>query len=135
MRMKQVIVGTYEMGYEQVELVIREDTGGEFYVIPEKGSVPRIKIGADYSEWKDVVTTLLHEAFELVFDRLNCRYSPSNEITRDHSAYMFTFPHLVFSEACARVADFVTDALPDLAREWEKWKQSDNEEIKPELTA
>ena len=32
--MKQVIVGTYEMGYEKVQLVLREGHGGEFYLLP-----------------------------------------------------------------------------------------------------
>ena len=45
--MTQVIVGVYTMGYEDVEIVLREGTGGEFYNCPGKGQIPRIKIGAD----------------------------------------------------------------------------------------
>ena len=55
--MKQAIVGVYGLGADQVELVLREGTGGEFYVQPEK---------AGY---------------------------------------------------------FLSDALPDLAKAWEKWKR------------
>ncbi len=119
--MKQVIVGTYYFGREQVELILREDTGGEFYVTPEKGKIPRIKIGADETEWSDIVAVLLHEASEMIYDRLRARYELSDDTARDHSAYMFMLSHVTFSEACARVADFISVALPDLKKAWEEW--------------
>lgn len=121
--MKQVIVGTYYIGRDQVELVLREDTGGEFYVLPEKGVIPRIKVGADYTEWKEVVSVLLHEAQELLLERLRCRYELSDSMSNDHSQYTFVLPHLTFSELNVRLADFLVDALPDLAKAWEKWKK------------
>lgn len=123
MEMKQVIVGVYEAGYDQIELVLREGTGGEFYIIPEKGGIPRIKIGADCKEWIEVVDTLLHEIYEHVFDRLRCRYEISNQVTTDHSAYLFSFSHNQFCEACCRVSEFITNALPDLAKAWEAWRK------------
>jgi hypothetical protein len=125
--MKQEIVGIYEIGWDQVELVLREDTGGEFYLIPEKGCIPRIKIGADYKEWEEIVSVLLHETFEFAFDRVRCRYENSDEVVRDHSSYLFVLPHVTFSETCARVGEFISKALPDLKEKWEKWK----EESKP----
>ena len=51
--MKQIIVGIYSVGFEDVEIVLREGTGGEFFNCPEKGHCPRIKIGADVSNWTD----------------------------------------------------------------------------------
>jgi hypothetical protein len=132
--MKQKTVGVYELGWEQVELVLREDTGGEFYFIPETGknAIPRIKIGADYGYWKEVVNVVLHEAMEFALSRLGCRYNPSEDISRDHAAYLFSFCHTTYSQACAMVAEFLAACLPDLAREWENWKsdkdQNENEE-------
>lgn len=122
--MRQEIVGTYEIGYEQCQIVLREGTGGEFYFIPESGSIPRIKIGADYERWSDVVTVLLHEVFELSMERQRCRYEVSSDTARDHSAYMFMLPHVQFSDVCAKAAECITPALPALAKAWNKWKKS-----------
>lgn len=128
--MKQVVVGVYEVGYDQIELVLREGDGGEFYVLPEKGAIPRIKIGADCENWVEVVDTLLHEIFEYVYDRLRCRYEVSNQTTTDHSAYVFMFSHLLFSESCCRVSEFITSSLTDLQKAWEEWwEEKEKQEV------
>ena len=133
--MKQVIVGTYEIGYDQVEIVLREDLGGEFYLIPEKGSIPRIKIGADHKDWRDVVAVFLHEAYEFVLEKLRCRYEKTDIVVGDHNGYLFILDHLTFSEACQRVAELATSALPNLKKEWEKWNQpQDDKDAVLELT-
>lgn len=132
--MKQVIVGTYEIGYDQVEIVLRDGDGGEFYLIPEKGRVPRINIGADHTDWRDVVAVLLHEAFEFALERLRCRYIRTDLVVNDHNGYLFIVDHITFSESCQRVAELISVALPDLAREWERWHKPQEDEIKPELT-
>lgn len=121
--MKQKIVGTYEFGYEKVQLVLREGDGGEFYVLPGDIDCPRIKIGADQSEWRHVVTVLLHEVMELAFARLGLRYSPSEGLGRDHAAYVFFVDHPRFSDACGRTADFLTNCLPDLSAAWKQWRR------------
>ena len=122
--MKQKIIGTFYMGHTEVELVLREGDGGEFYAAPERGKIPRIKVGADYKEWRKVVQVLLHEAMELVMEDMYLRYNCSKETAGDHASYMFMFNHSPqFTEICARVGDFLTDALPALATEWKKWKK------------
>ena len=120
--MKQVVVGVYGLGADQVELVLREDTGGEFYVQPEKGKIPRIKVGADHEEWGRIVAVLLHEAFELALHRSQCRFLGSDDMGRDHSEYLFVMRHYQFSDACAKAGYFLSDALPDLSGAWKKWK-------------
>ena len=121
--MKQKIIGTFFMGRTEVELVLREGDGGEFYIAPERGKIPRIKIGADVKEWRTIVSVLLHESLELVMDDMYLRYRTSKEIAGDAASYLFIFNHSPqFSEICARVGDFITDALPVLATEWKKWK-------------
>ena len=121
--MKQVIVGVYGLGADQVELVLREGTGGEFYVQPEKGKIPRIKVGADGEDWGCIVVILLHEALELVIHRAQCRFSGSDDMGNDHSEYIFLLRHYQFSDACGKAGYFLSDALPDLAKAWEKWKR------------
>jgi hypothetical protein len=128
--MNNVVVGTYYIGWEQIELVLRDDVGGEFYVTPEKGCIPRIVIGADHDTWQEIVGILLHEAYEFIFERMRCRYSPADDLARDHSAYMFVISHVSFSEANARVSEFIIDALPNLKKAWIKWKKGNKLEDK-----
>jgi hypothetical protein len=124
--MKQIIVGNYYCGYESVELVLRDDTGGEYFITPERGHIARIKIGADYVEWQEVVSVLLHEAMELVCDRLKARYQPTCNLSGDHGQYWFLLSHADFSDACGRVAEFISACLPDLAKAWKKIKRAVN---------
>ena len=119
--MKQKIVGSYLLGDEYVELVMREDTGGEFYLTPEDGHIARIKVGADYESWDDVVRTLLHEALELAAARIGARYYPQDDHGGDTHNYLFVMSHGDFSDACGRVAMFLVSALPDVSGAWKKW--------------
>ncbi len=122
MKLRQVVVGTFYVGHEQVQLVLREGDGGEFWVTPERGSLPRIKIGAD-GEWKQVITRLLHEVLEFVLARSHARFEPSEDLSRDHAAYLFVLDHPTFSDWCARVSDFLSDAVPKLSAAWAEWKR------------
>lgn len=121
--MKQKIVGSYSLGNESVQLVAREGTGGDYYTQPEKAHIARIKVGMDYkaSAWEEVVNALLHESLELSIDRHNARHRPTNDISYDHSNYIFVFNHPQFSDIVAKTAEFITPALPDLARTFKAW--------------
>ncbi len=123
--MKQKIIGIYETGYEQVELILREGYGGEFYNIPEigKNKLPRLKVGAEATKWEDIVAVLVHEIDEYVLTKLRCRFDRSLDISRDHAAYLFVLDHPTFSEKCARTGDFLAHAMPDLKKAWKKWKK------------
>lgn len=121
MTLRQKTVGIYCIGSEQVQIVLREGTGGDFYTVPERGGVPRIKIGADYGNWGSVLSALIHEATEFMMVRARCRFDPADDLGRDHSAYVFVMNHPQFSDTCARVADLLANCLPDVSREWKKW--------------
>lgn len=120
--MKQKIVGIYRAGSDQAQVVLREGQGGEFYFVPEKGSVPRLKIGADYESWNDVVAVLLHETFEFLLTRMDCRLIIDN-YSNDSEDYLFHFNHGKLSDLCARAAMFLTVCLPDFATAWNQWKK------------
>jgi len=128
MKMKQKIVGSFPVGVEYCELVFREGTGGEFYVMPEPGHIPRIKVGADQDEWDAIVVVILHEALELILSRLKCRYETSDDQARDMYDYLFIAQHKNFSDACVRLADFLVPALPATEKAWKAWKQESKEE-------
>jgi hypothetical protein len=124
--MKQKIVGTYLIGSEQCQLVLREGDGGEFYNTPEIGHIPRIKIGADYRNWRDVITVLIHETFEFCMNRIKSRYECTEDFGRSQGGYMFMFDHNQFCDIAARSSEFITAALPELAKSWRQWKKESN---------
>ena len=119
--MRQTIVGTYHIGDVSVQLVLREGNGGDFYFQPGDIPYPRIKIGADVDNWRNVVTTLIHEAEEYVIASLCCRMSPDDEFGRDAASYVFWLRHEQFSDVCARTGMLVAECLPDVATAWKKW--------------
>lgn len=121
--MNQIVIGTYELGYEKVELVLREGIGGEFYFIPGDINCPRIKIGADQDSLWKLVSILYHEVGELVLARLGCRYEPADQVGSDIHSYTFIISHVQFSNMCAMIADYVTRCLEDLTNAWSKWKE------------
>lgn len=120
--MKQVIVGLFQFGYETVEIVLRDGTGGEFYSCPEMGRSPRIKVGAD-GKWGDVVRILLHELLELAMFRQGCRYEVSGDVGQDMGAYVFMFTHAQFSNIQARAAEAIVLSLPAVSTAWRKWRR------------
>ncbi len=121
--MKQKIIGEYPLGSEYVQIVLREGNGGEFYAMPEHGHIARIKIGADYDTWEEVVSVLIHEVREMIYYRLRCRYEPNNDYSEDHGSYLFVLNHAQFSDACRREAQFLVACLPDISKVWRAWRK------------
>lgn len=120
--MKQIKVGTFPIGHENVELYAAPDLdGGCFYFRPDDNSPPRIKIGLDYDRWDELVSVLLHETMEFLMARLLYRYEQTG-VKGDHASYLFTFNHCQFSDLCQRQAKFISAALPELATHWNKLK-------------
>jgi len=121
--MRQKIIGVFPIGFEDVELVLRDGNGGEFFNCPEPGKCPRIKIGADVKEWKDIVAVLVHEAMEFRMNRCRARFDPSYDVGKDHGSYLFVMDHQIFSDCCAQVGELLVCSLPALAVAWKKWKK------------
>lgn len=111
-------LGVFEIGYEKVALYTREGWGGGFTFCHEDEDATVMEVGIGYTDFKDVFTVLLHETMEFVFARCGGRYSPSEDIGRDHSAYLFCFNHPSFSDCCARASEFIESAREPLRKEW-----------------
>ncbi len=121
-----MILGTFELGYEYVTLEVRKtEAGGAFNCCHADHMRPWIKVGLDYAKFEKVVGCLVHEALEFALSRLQARFSPSLELACDHSAYLFSFNHVVLSEASFMVAEYVTAAMPHLREAWEKRDEPD----------
>lgn len=121
--MKQILIGHCSLGHESVDLYgIVGQQGGEFYLCPEDGSPGRIKIGLGYKEWWKVVNVLLHEALEYALEREKCRFERVTKMSGGHNDYTFILHHDDLTNACCRVADFITPVLPVLAKAWKEHK-------------
>lgn len=119
--MKQIKIGTFSLGHENVDLYgVLDDTGGCFYFQPDSASVGRIKVTLCHPHWDQIVAVLLHEVFEYALDRAKCRYEITQNLASDHAAYRFLMDHTQFSEVCACVAEFIATALPELATAWKR---------------
>jgi hypothetical protein len=121
--MWQKKIGVYYIGHEQIELILMEGYGGEIYFTPEKGCLPRMKIGADEEDWQGLLTCVLHEAYEFTLDRADCRFNATNTIPpRESGAYMFYMSHSQFHDCCSRVGEFLTDgALKDIQKAYKEY--------------
>jgi hypothetical protein len=95
----------------------------EFYSCPEKGSLPRIKVGAGApNEFKQVLRVLMHEITEFAFWRQDCRYSPDNRISPcSHADYLFVMTHEKFNDCITKVGEFIHLAIPELATAYDTW--------------
>lgn len=110
------IKGAFYLGAERVRLMVENDNSdGCFYFCYEDGGVPVICVGIN-GNWNRTVSILMHEAMEFVLTRLQCRYQCSDDMGRDHSEYTFHMRHYQFSDACAKVSEFMAGALPELSR-------------------
>lgn len=118
--MKQKIVGSYYIGSTSAQVVLREGNGAELYLQPEKGAVPRMKLGADV-KWWELLDALMHESLEMQFCLLQCRFLESGKVCRDLGSFLFVFTHDQFTEACGRSAAFIDDALADVKKAWQAW--------------
>lgn len=115
--MKQLLIGTFDLGCEEVGLVVRDGVGGEFTTSPRS----TIFIGIQTHDYGLVMEALLHEAFEFVAFRLQARYSPDGSYSSDHGFYLFSFTHMTFSDIMAKVARFSVAAIPALKPSWETY--------------
>lgn len=122
--MKQKIVGTYYLGYEQCDLVLVEGTGGNFQTCPEKSRLPLVEIGADHVIWGELVGVLIHEALELLIFRESCRFSQDDDMAKDHGGHLMVMDHRQFSNVSAKAGHFLVDCLPDVSGAWKAWNKA-----------
>ncbi len=120
--MKQLIVGTYEIGSDYVQIVLQEGNDGEGYIKPEWGKVMRVKIGCD-GDWHSAVAKLNHELWELLLLKLRLKYCPYSDYANDVCTGLFVFNHEQFADISARVGMCFADCLPDVSKAWKKWKR------------
>lgn len=116
------LIGTYNLGSENVRLYMTGESGGCFYAAPKPADTAKIEVGADHAEWWQTAAVLIHEVTELAYYRHGLRYAQTPDYAADNGNYMFIMSHTDFSEASARASIFIATAMPALEKQWHKWK-------------
>lgn len=122
-KMRQKIVGTYQLGDEMVQLVLRDGGGADFYERPGDIPNPRMKIGADKESIGWLMDSVQHEAQERSMAVMRLRFRREDSYYVDSTSYVFVLTHEEFTEACHRAGMFLSACLPDMAKAWKAWKK------------
>ena len=115
-------IGTYELGYENVDLYLMDGRGGSLRFTPDEKALPRIALGGAYSDWQDIYTVLMHEAMEFALTRGGCRYGDSQDLSNDTGAFVFFLTHTQFADVCSKATEFMVACHKDLHKAWIKYK-------------
>lgn len=118
---KDIKIGTYEIGYNNVQLVLSPGRSGSFNLNPGK-EIAVIKIGGEHVKWQDLYSVLLHEVLEFALTRENCRYVGTQDLSCETGAYVFAHSHAQFANCCAQAAEFLTECYKDLKLTWIRFK-------------
>lgn len=122
--MKQKIIGTYRLGWVEVQLVLREGGGADLFFQPGDIHYARMKIGADQDSWGRIVGSVMHEAGEYVMSQICCRYYHNDDFTRGNDGFMFILTHPQFDDVCCRAGLFLAECESDLCKAWKAWKKA-----------
>ncbi|KKN03652.1 hypothetical protein LCGC14_1105560 [marine sediment metagenome] len=119
--MKQVIVGVYDLGYQKIQLILREGTGADWQTLPKNGDVSQMSIGVDRGIWSQIFRSLMHESLELSIFLCHCRYYQNNDVSDGNDLYMMVMDHGQFGQVSAQAAEFICACQNDLSRAWKAW--------------
>ena len=118
---REVEVGIFELGYDNVRLFIMPGRSGNFSFTPDK-QIPTIKLGGAYVKWQDFYAVALHEVMEFTLTREGHRYVGTQDLSCASEAYKFMFTHAQFSDCCAKAAEFLAISYKDLRLAWIRYK-------------
>ena len=121
--MKEVYVGTYEMGAHPVRLYVASGTGAHTEFMPKDKLSMTMTIGMNHKHWRHVLGSLLHEAQESGMYNLGLSYQNYGWLNNQTSSFMFMMTHEQFEECCCRAADLISNCQVDLHAAWQKWQK------------
>lgn len=118
---EKIRVGCWTLGQEHVELYgVRGQEGGSFFFLIDGGQLAHIEVGLGQGCWAQVAMWLVHETWEFLATRAGRAYWVSNGLVRDSQSRVFMLNHTEAREICAAQTSFLIEALPALAKVWEK---------------
>jgi hypothetical protein len=116
-------IGTYSFCHLATEIYLIEGFSSSFNSEPNKGTHPRIDIGADQTEWWHIIDALLHETMEQAMVMFGYAYVCSAICARNSTTYSFHLTHGEFIKCHEEVSYLMAIVLPDLAKAWDKYKR------------
>jgi hypothetical protein len=121
--MKPIYIGTYTLGYFNVELFINPESSSARFDASRTGKTGRMELGASkpFRNQEALLDLLLHETFEVAALNLDLRYERhGNNSSQD---MLFVFTHEQFNRVCRMQAGFISEALPHLMNAFNKLKK------------
>ena len=119
--MKQIKIGTFPLGHENVDLFGMANTNGGYLDLnPDGGRRPFIEVGLTNELWDLTISILLHETLEFLMMRAFVAYRNIGEIWSSTEGRLFVLSHRQLDNICDRQAMFLAQALPKLAIAWKK---------------
>lgn len=113
-------LGVFQLGCNNVAFNVDKNiTGAHFYLCPSSMDLPYICVGLNQN-WYMANSSLHHEANEFAATRIECRFKPDLELSKDNGCYMFMMTHYQFAEMCAAASEFIEKATPLLKKAWTK---------------
>jgi len=119
---KQIYIGTWPLGWRNVDLYGRTELGGTTVHVSGKGN-GRVVVSLDYEEWREVLNVLLHETDEFLMHDRGHTYRATEALSGDINNCLFVFRHHDFSETKAHQADFIAECYEPLRKAWRNYRQ------------
>jgi hypothetical protein len=119
----QPLIGTYPLGDTYVDLyAVTDSQEAALFFKPEAGALPRIKIGLDDPDWRNVVDSLLHESMEFLMMQNNVTFDAVGSSPFNTQNRYFLFNHGQFCDLIHYQSEFLIAAQPALEKVWKKHK-------------
>jgi len=119
---RTIKVGTYQLGYRWVDLLLVPGSGAHFDTMPDGRGHSKITVGMDYYAADKPWGALIHEVMEFSLSDLRGRFV-YNDVFDDRTTdcVVFHFDHNQLNEVAARVGFFAHKCHDDFFRAFRKY--------------
>lgn len=132
---KQKLIGTFKLSVNNVRLVAETGVGayaGAFVFQPSDGGTHKMIVGIGDRPWKDVLSSVIHEAMEMGLHTTGSGYMRTHTPRETTDTYTFVASHAAFDSCCDWTAAFLADCAPALRGAWDaanakpkpRWKKA-----------
>jgi len=121
---KPKLIGTYELGVENVRLYLADGCGGATCrVVPNDNGCAMIILTSAQGDWGENVCCLMHEAIEMLMHRRGTGYYQTHTGRENTGAYLFVMSHAEFDQITEFASRLIVDCMGDLLKAWKMEQQ------------
>ncbi len=120
-------VGTYQLGYQDVQLFVDPDSNGgsgSWNAGTSGKTGAKIVIGINCALWYSW-GTLVHETVEYALTNLNASFAPASAFTsRSTDSRLFVATHKQFDEATQQSGNYIHECHKDFLKAYRKYHKN-----------